>query len=88
MTDISTDGPVAVRSSDAQQPKPGIGAQFAAMFALFGDALRMAYADPYASRRPEVAPEDQPGGRDPRWLGARNSGYDDDDGRWTEDRGG
>jgi hypothetical protein len=67
MTDISTNVPIAVRSSDPQRPRFGLRAQFAAMFATFGEALRMAYVEPYANRRPEVAPDEELGGRDPRW---------------------
>lgn len=67
MTDISTDVAIAVRSSEARRPSFGIGAQSAALFALLGDALKMAYVDPYASRRPEVTPDEGLGGRDPRW---------------------
>lgn len=67
MTDISTDVAIAVRSSEARLPSFGIGAQFAALLALLGDALKMAYVDPYASRRPEVARDEELGARDPRW---------------------
>jgi len=72
MTDISTIAPIAVRWSHAQQPTIlplRIAAPLAAMSILLGDALRMAYVDPYASRGRgrQVAPEEGLDGRDPDW---------------------
>lgn len=50
---------------------PGLasGASLTAIAILLGDALDMAYTDPYASRRdrPPVAPDVDLEGRDPSW---------------------
>ena len=72
MTDISPNAPVAVRRPNMQRlniPRLGIGASLAAISGLFGDALKMAYVDPYTShaRRPPVGPDDDLEGRDPTW---------------------
>ncbi|MDQ6433649.1 hypothetical protein RB623_06250 [Mesorhizobium sp. LHD-90] len=70
MTDISADAPITVRRSDLQQPSIPmlrIGASLAAISALLGDALKMAYVDPYTSHRPHIAPDDGLEGRDPEW---------------------
>jgi hypothetical protein len=70
MAGMSTIAPTAVRLVRVQRltvPRPSLGASLAAMFGVLGDAVRMAYADPYASRRPNVAPEEGQDGRDPRW---------------------
>ena len=71
MTDISTNAPTTNRRSNVQGrsiPTLGIAASLAAMFAVLGDALKMAYVEPYTShRRPQVLPDDDPEGRDPTW---------------------
>jgi hypothetical protein len=72
MTEISTIAPVAIRRSNWQRPaipRLGIGASLAAMFGLLGDAINMAYVEPYAihRRRPQVVPDDDLEGRDPGW---------------------
>ncbi len=47
---------------------PKLAASLKALPGLIGDAFRMAYVDPYASRRrPRAAPDDALGGRDPGW---------------------
>ncbi|MBA1140219.1 hypothetical protein [Mesorhizobium neociceri] len=48
---------------------PEIGASLAAIFSLVAEALTMAYAAPYTSRRrqPQVIPDDDLEGRDPNW---------------------
>lgn len=71
MTDILTIAPIEVRRSDhcadADLPRLGMGAQFAAIFAVFGDALKLTYAEPYIGRRRHVAPKEGQDGRDPDW---------------------
>ena len=72
MTGISTIAPIAVRRSNLQRlniPRLRIGASLAAMFGLLGDAINMAYVEPYTihRRRPQVVPDDDLEGRDPSW---------------------
>jgi hypothetical protein len=72
MTDISPTAPFAIRRSDLQGlsiPTLRIGASLASISILLGDALGMAYVDPYTSlgRRPQVVPDDDLEGRDPTW---------------------
>ena len=72
MTDIST-SPRSPSDALACQrlsfPRLAIGASLAAISGLMGDALKMAYVDPYTSRRrqPQVVPDDDLEGRDPSW---------------------
>ena len=71
MTDISTTAAITLRSLSRLRPsypRLEIGASLAAISSVVGDALKMAYVGPYASRRqPEVAPDDDLEGRDPTW---------------------
>ena len=72
MTDISTTAATTIRSLSRLRPsfpRFEIGASLAAISSVVGDALKMAYVGPYASRRrqPEVAPDDDLEGRDPTW---------------------
>ncbi|RWL47546.1 MAG: hypothetical protein EOR60_08075 [Mesorhizobium sp.] len=50
-------------------PRLAIGVSLNAIAGLAGDALKMAYVDPYASlgRQPQVAPDDDLEGRDRSW---------------------
>jgi hypothetical protein len=50
-------------------PRLAIGASLNAVFGLLGDALKMAYVDPYTSlpRKPHVIPDDDLEGRDHTW---------------------
>jgi hypothetical protein len=70
MTDIATTGPITIRRLDLPRlsfPTLEIGASLAAISGLVGDALNMAYVDPYTSlrRQPQVVPDDDLEGRDP-----------------------
>jgi hypothetical protein len=71
MTDISTAAPTNVQR--LRLPLGGlarlaIGASIKAMPRLIGVALSMAYVDPYTSlRRPQIVPDDDLEGRDPKW---------------------
>ena len=72
MTDMSTTAPITIRRFKLPRPsfpRLEIGASLAAISSVVGDALKMAYAGPYASRRrqPEVVPDDDLEGRDPTW---------------------
>jgi hypothetical protein len=72
MTDIPTTAAITVRRLIRLRPsfpRLEIGASLAAISSVVGDALKMAYAGPYASRRrqPEVVPDDDLEGRDPTW---------------------
>ena len=72
MTDISTTAPITVRRLSLSRlsfPRLGIGASLAAISGLMGDALKMAYVDPYTShrRQPQIVPDDDLEGRDPSW---------------------
>ncbi len=71
MADILTT-PTSVRRFKLARlsfPRLAIGASLNAISGLVGDALKMAYVDPYASlgRQPQVAPDDDLEGRDPSW---------------------
>jgi hypothetical protein len=71
VTDISTT-PTTARPLDLPRPgspRPGIGASFAAIFGLLGNAITMAYVEPYAARhrRSRAVPDDDLQGRDPGW---------------------
>jgi hypothetical protein len=71
MTDISK-APIATRRPGLPRPGVpglGIGASLREIFALWNDALKLAYVDPYTSlrRQPQVAPDDYLDGRDPTW---------------------
>ena len=72
MADILTTTPTIGRRLKLPRlsfPRFAIGASFNAICGLVGDALKMAYVDPYASlgRQPQVAPDDDLEGRDPSW---------------------
>ncbi|UVC11552.1 hypothetical protein IHQ71_13785 [Rhizobium sp. TH2] len=72
MTDISTTAPRTIRHLKLPRlslPWLAIGASINAMPLLMGDALRMAYVDPYTSlrRQPRIVPDDDLEGRDPDW---------------------
>ena len=70
MTDISTTAPTTIRRLPRLGfPRLGIGASLADISGLIGDAFKIAYVAPYASRdrRPQVAPDDDLEGRDPTW---------------------
>ncbi len=72
MTDILTTGPTAVRRLKLPRPsfpRLAIGASLVAISGLVGDALKMAYVDPYASlgRQSRAVPGDDLEGRDPTW---------------------
>ena len=72
MTDISTTAPITIRRLNLPRlsfPRLGIGASLAAISGLVGDALKMAYVDPYTNlrRQPRVVPDDDLEGRDPTW---------------------
>ena len=73
MTDISvTTAPITVRHLNLPRlslPKLKIGASLADIFGLVGDAINMAYVEPYTihRRRPQVVPDDDLEGRDPTW---------------------
>jgi hypothetical protein len=72
MTDLSTISPITIghaRLSRLHIPRLRIGASLAAMFGLLGDAINMAYVEPYIvhRRRPQIVPDDDLEGRDPSW---------------------
>lgn len=72
MTGVSTIAPIAIRRVDLPRrsfPWPAVGASISTMSALMGDALRMAYVDPYASlsRQLPAILDDGLKGRDPTW---------------------
>jgi hypothetical protein len=72
MTEISTTVPTTIRRLNLPRPNIPmlrIGASLTAISVLLGDALKMAYVDPYTShgRRPQVVPDDDLEGRDPTW---------------------
>ena len=69
MADILTT-PTSVRRFKLARlsfPRLAIGASLNAISGLVGDALKMAYVDPYASLGHQVAPDDDLEGRDPSW---------------------
>jgi hypothetical protein len=71
MTDILTTAPITIRSIKLPRlsvPWRAIGASLEAIPGLIGNALNMAYVDPYTSlRRPQIVPDDDLEGRDPNW---------------------
>ncbi|MBZ9734074.1 hypothetical protein LB534_07810 [Mesorhizobium sp. CA18] len=70
MADILTTSPIIVRRLKLlRRGFPRLGASLNAMSGLVGDALKMAYVDPYAShgRQSQVVPDDDLEGRDPTW---------------------
>lgn len=72
MADILTTTPTTGRRLKLPRlvfPRLAIGVSLNAIAGLVGDALKMAYVDPYASlgRQPQVAPDDDLEGRDPSW---------------------
>jgi hypothetical protein len=72
MADISVTATKVVRRSNSLRlkiPKLRIGASLVAMFAPLGDALTMAYVEPYTvhRRRPQAAADVDLQGRDPSW---------------------
>jgi hypothetical protein len=72
MTDVPTTAPITVRRLNLPRlslPRLGIGASLAAISGLVGDALNMAYVEPFTihRRRPTVVQDDNLEGRDPTW---------------------
>ncbi|AZO33238.1 hypothetical protein EOA27_26070 [Mesorhizobium sp. M2A.F.Ca.ET.037.01.1.1] len=72
MADILTTAPITGRPLKLPRrsfARLAIGASLNGISRLVGDALKMAYVDPYASlaRQPQVAPDDELEGRDPSW---------------------
>lgn len=72
MTDITTTAPISVRRPSlpaVSMPRFGIGRALAALCQGFGQAVRMAYIDPYrvSQTGPVAAPDPQLEGRDPNW---------------------
>ncbi|MDX8470301.1 hypothetical protein RFM26_31980 [Mesorhizobium sp. VK23B] len=72
MADIPTTAPTAVRRLNLPRlsfPRLAIGASLNAIPGLWGDVLKMAYVDPYATihRQPQPGPDDDLEGRDPTW---------------------
>jgi hypothetical protein len=72
MTEMSVFATNAVRRSNSLRLKIStlrIGASLASLFALLGDALTMAYVEPYTTHRrtPKDAPDENLQGRDPNW---------------------
>ncbi|NUS21351.1 MAG: hypothetical protein HOQ25_16430 [Mesorhizobium sp.] len=71
MTDILTTPTIARRLKLPRLifPRLAIGVSLNAIAGLVGDALKMAYVDPYASlgRQSQVVPNEDLEGRDPTW---------------------
>ena len=72
MTDISTIAPITIRRFNLPRlsfPRLAIGASLAVISGVMGDALSMAYVDPYTSlrRQPQTVSDDDLKGRDPTW---------------------
>jgi hypothetical protein len=72
MTDISATAPIPLRRLKLPRivlPGPAIGATLEAITLLIGNALDMAYVQPYSSlsRRLRIIPDDDLEGRDPDW---------------------
>lgn len=72
MTDIISTAPIAIRRSSLPRLKLrriGVGGALGAIAGIFGQALNLAYVDPYTSlqRRPPAIPDDDLEGRDPNW---------------------
>ena len=71
MTDIFTTAPISIPRFGLPRPSlPTIGicASLAAIARLIGDALNLAYVDPYAGGRQQPASYDGDlDGRDPNW---------------------
>lgn len=72
MTDISGTIPTTIRHFKLPRlvlPWLAIGASFDAINLLIGNALNMAYVEPYSSlrRREQIVPDDDLDGRDPSW---------------------
>jgi hypothetical protein len=72
MTDITATAPITIRSPSLPRPsipRVAIEASLAAIARLLGDALNLAYVDPYTSlrRQPPVVLDDDLEGRDPNW---------------------
>lgn len=70
MADISTPAPIRRLNLPLLSfPRPAIGTTLNAIFAVMGDAFKMAYLAPYTGprRQPQVAPDDDLEGRDPSW---------------------
>lgn len=72
MTDISKPAPIASSRSSPRRlsiPRLGIGTSLAAMFTLLGDAIKMAYVEPYTvhRRRPRGVQDEDLDVRDPGW---------------------
>jgi len=72
MTDITTTALISTRRFSLPQPclpRIGIGASLVAIVRLIGDAINLAYVDPYTCRRPQLpaAFDDDLQDRDPNW---------------------
>ena len=72
MTDIIITAPISIRRSGLPKlwlPTIARGASLDAIARLIGDALNLAYVDPYTSlrRQPRVTPDNELEGRDPDW---------------------
>jgi hypothetical protein len=72
MSDIISTAPISIGHASLPRLKLrrlGVGAALSAIAGLFGQALNLAYVDPYTSlqRRPPVIPDDDLEGRDPNW---------------------
>lgn len=72
MADILATAPMIVRRLKLARlsfPRLAIGASLSAISGLVGDALKMAYVDPYAGlgRQPQIVPDEDLEGRDPTW---------------------
>lgn len=71
MADIATIAPISIRRTSLPKPSLptiGIGESLVAIARLIGDAMNLAYVDPWARRRqPPAAFDDDLEGRDPNW---------------------
>jgi hypothetical protein len=71
MTDISTTAPTTRRPDlpRLRFPRLAVGASLDGISRLIGNALIMAYVDPYtgSGRRQQIVPDDDLEGRDPDW---------------------
>lgn len=70
MTDFTSIAPISIRRFSLPRPslpRIGIGASLDAIARLIGDALKMAYVDPYTRRQPAAAFDHELESRDPNW---------------------